>query len=547
MNLGDINSDFEKKKINDKNEEKYNNINDKNITEDNLKSDNETNNNESYDNTKNKDINGNDSSNSNLNNHNGYNKNIGNNEKSENLQHQKEFKDSLSKRNLDNKDSEVKYEQNLDNKISNNQNKSGEQVEKISSEVECSICMKLLIVPVTIPCGHNFCRDCLEKVKEYKNSCPLCRSNMGDKKNINILLGELIKEKYPITYAKRLEEIENLKREKENKIMKQRNDAIKNASIIPIFKIPLIFGPYFPGEVFSLTIYNLKFINFIQFISPEGVFAITSSKKNNDNDKMYGIHVKILEQKNTNQVFYIKCLANFRVVLYNLTHFIEYDNYVANHYPIFDEVMHINLIEYNLWEYNNNKSNMINIGMDIIHNLKRLLIQVENEEDVNLISDYYRHFKNITNNMEISDSTISSVIRYFSCVILSRICLLCIKKQLNRFGKSGIRLFNNKFRNLKLASSEPSTEELEIFSYSLSSAIISKSLLKWKWFKTTDTSERLESITQYFLKKKNKSILALDNSRSPIIHRLFMLDSITSSLSILIFILTIIFVKYFVY
>ncbi|CRH00101.1 conserved Plasmodium protein, unknown function [Plasmodium relictum] len=547
MNLEDINSSFEKKKkINDKVNYDYTNNN--NITESNINDKNEHINNISDNNTKEKDLNSNASNDNNLNNKNEYEKSVSNsNEKSENLQYQKVFNNIVSSRDLKNKDNEDEYGKNFVNKMCSNQNRSDEHVEKISSEVECAICMKLLIVPVTIPCGHNFCRDCLEKAKEYKNSCPLCRSNMGDKKNINILLGELIKERYPITYAKRLEEIENLKREKENKIMKQRNEAIKNASIIPIFKIPLIFGPYFPGEVFSLTIYSVKFMNLIQFISPEGIFAIASNKKNNDNSKVYGIHVKILEQKKTNQVFYIKCIANFRVILYNLTHFIEYENYVASHSPIFDETMHINLVENNLRSCNSNKSNMVNIGLETIHNLKRLLIQVENEEDSNLISDYYRHYKNITNNIEITDSNISSVIKYYSCVILSRICLLCIKNQLNRFGKSGIRLFNNKFRNLKLASSEPSTEELEMFSYCLSSAIISKSILKWKWFKTTDTSERLESITQYFLKKKNKSILALDNSRSPIIHRLFMLDSITSSLSIIIFVLIIIFVKYFVY
>ncbi|GAW81001.1 RING zinc finger protein [Plasmodium gonderi] len=481
-------------------------------------------------------------------------------------------------------------------------NNNDREWEDIPSEVECAICMKLLIIPVTIPCGHNFCRDCLEKAKEYNNSCPLCRSNMGDKKNINILLADLIKEKYPLTYAKRVEEMEKMKRDKEEKILKERFDAIKNSSVIPLFKVPLTSGPYFPGEVFDLNIYNEKFINLIEFISTERTFAITSSKDKGENgdDKMYGIHVKILQQSKINQVFCIKCVANFRVILYNIIHFPQYENYIASHSPLFDETVPFNLFEYSLLrashgvgkssgssfqndKYRNNISfvengrnstckeidkiyednckvtdkggagggvltnkTIINLGKEKVEKLKALLNKIELEDDINSISLYYDQYRTIINNScDTTDYNIYNAVNYYSCVIFSRICLLCIRYQLNRFGNAGIRLFNSKFRNVKLTSSEPSNEELEKFSYSLSSAIISRSILKWRWFKTTNTTERLESITQYFLRKKNKSILALDNSRSPLIHRLFMLDSILSSLLFLVFFLIIIFVKYF--
>ncbi|KJP87672.1 hypothetical protein AK88_02700 [Plasmodium fragile] len=516
--------------------------------------------------------------------------------------------------------------------------------EQIPSELECAICMKLLIIPVTIPCGHNFCRDCLEKAKEYKNTCPLCRSNMGDKKNINILLADLIKEKYPLTYAKRVEEMEMIKREKEKKILKERFDAIKNSSVIPLFKVPLIFGPYFPGEVFDLNIYNEKFIDLIELISSEErTFAITSSKDKSDNgdEKMYGIHVKILQQNKTNQVFSIKCVANFRVILYNIIHFHQYENYIASHSPLFDESISLNLFEYILFrglkgaaggatgpacslatspstdpasssassptsspasspnasqnchhgckglKCNNRNctkqasspcdkqkggntpdgdsctcaassermngectthQSTVDLGKKKVEDLKKLLNKIELEDDINAISSYYDQCRSImSTSTDTNDYNVYNAVNYYCCVIFSRICLLCIRYQLNRFGNAGIRLFNTKFRNVKLTSSEPSNEELENFSYCLSSAIISRSILKWRWFKTTNTTERLESITQYFLKKKNKSILALDNSRSPIIHRLFMLDSISSSLLILVFISIIIFVKYFLY
>ncbi|SBS91150.1 RING zinc finger protein, putative [Plasmodium ovale curtisi] len=462
------------------------------------------------------------------------------------------------------------YKENNSSGCNNISSDGNNGCEQIPSDVECAICMKLLIIPVTIPCGHNFCRDCLEKAKEYKNACPLCRSNMGDKNNINILLGELIKEKYPVTYAKRIEEIEIIKREREKKILKERIDAIKNSSVIPLFKVPETFGPYFPGETFQLIIYNKKFIDLIDLISSERTFAITSTKgrKYVEDDKLYGIHVKILEQNMSNQVFHIKCVANFRVLLYNVIHFHQYDNYIASHSPLFDEAVRVNLLEYSLvgavppisgrscigsctGSCTGNCIGNRGEGKEQVEALKSLLSRIEQEDDINSISTYYEQYRKIINNTDGINtreySSMYSVVNYYSCVIFSRICLLCIKYQLNRFGNTGIRLFNSKFKNIRLTSSEPSNEELEKFSYSLSSAVISRSILKWTWFKTTNTSERLESITQYFVKKKNKSILALDNSRSPIIHRLFMLDSISSSLLILIFMLLIVFVKYILY
>ncbi|CXI43487.1 RING zinc finger protein, putative [Plasmodium berghei] len=494
-------------------------------------------------------------------------------------------KDEFEKKQNTNDNNNISNKHSEHNNTEQNDNKKDNE-KQISSDLECVICMKLLIMPVTIPCGHNFCRDCLEKAKEYNGTCPLCRSCMGDKQNVNILLAELIKEKYPKEYAKRLKEIEIIRIEKEKKVLQERFDAIKNSSMIPIFKAPLSFGPYFPGEIFQINIYNKKFIDLIELVSNEGIFAITSNN-NKHNDKMYGIHVKILERNDTTQAFIFKCVANYRVILYNIIYFSQYDYDIASHSPLFDESIPVNFFDYNLNVLpdvtkpetkaitsnttasiisstntsnikcrKESKYNLIDEEIIKLDALKKLLNKIEVEDDIKSISFYYEQYKDIVYNAkDISTNTshadinnpIYAAQKYYSCIIFSRICLLCIKYQLNRFGNAGVRLFNTKFRNIKLTSSEPSNEELESFSFSLSSAIISRSIQKWSWFKTTNTTERLESITQYFLKKKNKSILALDNSRSPIIHRFFMLDSISSSLLILVFVSFVVFVKYFFY
>ncbi|XP_031454597.1 E3 ubiquitin/ISG15 ligase TRIM25 [Phasianus colchicus] len=49
----------------------------------------------------------------------------------------------------------------------------------LEEELTCSICLSIFSVPVTVPCGHNFCASCLEltwadQVRDF--SCPQCRT-----------------------------------------------------------------------------------------------------------------------------------------------------------------------------------------------------------------------------------------------------------------------------------------------------------------------------------------------------------------------------------
>lgn len=48
------------------------------------------------------------------------------------------------------------------------------------ADVECSLCMRLFLEPVTTPCGHTFCLQCLERCLDHNPKCPLCKEELSE-------------------------------------------------------------------------------------------------------------------------------------------------------------------------------------------------------------------------------------------------------------------------------------------------------------------------------------------------------------------------------
>ncbi|KAK3380393.1 ATP-dependent protease La domain-containing protein [Lasiosphaeria ovina] len=47
--------------------------------------------------------------------------------------------------------------------------------EAVERQVDCQICYRMLYEPVTTPCGHTFCRSCLQSALNSARHCPICR------------------------------------------------------------------------------------------------------------------------------------------------------------------------------------------------------------------------------------------------------------------------------------------------------------------------------------------------------------------------------------
>lgn len=70
-------------------------------------------------------------------------------------------------------------------------------------ELSCRICQSFLFEPVTLPCGHCFCKTCLEKEKEEKERpsvvCRVCRgsSTLLRRYRVNVVLSCLLAKWFP--------------------------------------------------------------------------------------------------------------------------------------------------------------------------------------------------------------------------------------------------------------------------------------------------------------------------------------------------------------
>uniref|UniRef100_A0A3Q0S531 RING-type domain-containing protein n=1 Tax=Amphilophus citrinellus TaxID=61819 RepID=A0A3Q0S531_AMPCI len=58
-------------------------------------------------------------------------------------------------------------------------------------QFQCSICLESFKNPVSIPCGHNFCLECIKHYWDvmHRSDCPLCKENFKKRPELRINVG----------------------------------------------------------------------------------------------------------------------------------------------------------------------------------------------------------------------------------------------------------------------------------------------------------------------------------------------------------------------
>ncbi|EGZ21691.1 hypothetical protein PHYSODRAFT_494439, partial [Phytophthora sojae] len=49
-------------------------------------------------------------------------------------------------------------------------------VEGFSAQLQCAICLCAYDNPVSLPCNHCFCEECIHRALELKAVCPICKT-----------------------------------------------------------------------------------------------------------------------------------------------------------------------------------------------------------------------------------------------------------------------------------------------------------------------------------------------------------------------------------
>ena len=73
----------------------------------------------------------------------------------------------------------------------------------------CALCLRLLLLPVTISCGHTFCKACIKRSLRQQRLCPMCRTSVTLPPSAlapNVIIQSLISKGFAEELAARQEE-----------------------------------------------------------------------------------------------------------------------------------------------------------------------------------------------------------------------------------------------------------------------------------------------------------------------------------------------------
>ena len=126
-------------------------------------------------------------------------------------------------------------------------------VHAMSSTFDCSICLRLMHEPATLPCGHSFCKTCLRTCLEHSLCCPTCRMDVPSEMaepQVNIALSEALEQLNPTEATARREEAATA-------------PVRETPAGLPSFPL-FVLEPLLPGQVMTLHVFEPRYIRLTQ-------------------------------------------------------------------------------------------------------------------------------------------------------------------------------------------------------------------------------------------------------------------------------------------
>ena len=128
----------------------------------------------------------------------------------------------------------------------------------LRGEFDCHLCYSLILDPLTTPCGHTFCRQCVASVLYHSDLCPTCRRKLNMPSNVrsepynNKRIAYLIDSLFPDQVAARREGMDG-------------DDAVSEKDI-PLFVCTLSF----PTVPTFLHVYERRYRHMMRRVMASG-------------------------------------------------------------------------------------------------------------------------------------------------------------------------------------------------------------------------------------------------------------------------------------
>ena len=159
---------------------------------------------------------------------------------------------------------------------------SGAEINPGDLQLECAICQNIFIDPISIACGHNFCRSCLASTMDHSSAhhpshpamfgrggvlgggggqiqkCPLCRVPLHidvETFPVNLVLQHIVQTLFPSQYRERRREMNGITTSNNNSSSSSSSSSTAKEFSLPLF----VCNSTSPGHQIAFNIFEPRY------------------------------------------------------------------------------------------------------------------------------------------------------------------------------------------------------------------------------------------------------------------------------------------------